>query len=107
MCNSLLLLPALMTDALHMQAGKAQQKWEDIEGLKQQAERQQQDVAKAEAALAKARADLEGLPGLEESTSQNAGDVEVLKSEFRDLSAQVSLSSRSHKSMCLSMMCTG
>ena len=80
-----------------MQADKAQQKWEDIEGLKQQAERQQQDVAKAEAALAKARADLEGLPGLEESASQNAGDIDGLKLELRDLGAQVPLCQSSHK----------
>ena len=72
-----------------MQAEKAQQKWEDIEGLKQQAERQQQDVAKAEAALAKARADLEALPGLEESESQNAGEADTLRTELRDLAVQV------------------
>ena len=74
-----------------MQAEAAQQKWEDIEGLKQQAEKQRQDVAKAEAALAKAQADLAGLPGLDQSASQDAGDVDNLKAELRDLAAQVPL----------------
>ena len=57
----------------------------------QQAEKQQQDVAKAEAALAKAQADLAGLPGLDQSASQDAGDVDNVKAELRDLAAQVPL----------------
>ena len=48
-------------------------------------------MAKAEAALAKAKADLEGLPGLEESASQNAGDADAMRAELRDLAAQVLL----------------
>ena len=80
-----------LTGAECMQAEKTQQKWEDIEGLKEQAERQRQDVAKAEAALAKAKADLEGLPGLEESASQSAGDADAMRAELRDLAAQVLL----------------
>lgn len=80
-----------MTDAFRVQAEKAQQKWEDIEGLKQQAERQRQDVAKAEAALAKAKADLDALPGMEESEGQNAGEADTARAELRDLAAQVLL----------------
>lgn len=73
-----------------VQANKAQQKWDDIDALKQQAEKQQQDVARAEAALAKARADLEGLPDeAAQDMSQNVQDIDALKTDIKDLSAQV------------------
>ena len=70
-----------------MQANKAQESWDQIEGLKKQAERQQQDVARAEAALAKAREDVENLPNAA-SQDQSAQDLDVMKAEIRDLSAQ-------------------
>ena len=72
-----------------MQANKAQESWDQIEGLKKQAERQQQDVARAEAALAKAREDVENLPNAaSQDQSQSAQDLDVMKAEIRDLSAQ-------------------
>ena len=47
-------------------------------------------MERAEAALTKARADLEGLPDeAAQSLSQNAEDVEAIKAEIRALSEQV------------------
>ena len=55
-------------------------------------------MERAEAALTKARADLEGLPDeAAQSLSQNAEDAEALKAEMRALSEQV----RTHSYICL------
>ena len=48
-------------------------------------------MERAEATLAKARADLEGLPDeAAQSLSQNAEDAEAIKAEMRALSEQAS-----------------
>ena len=78
-----------LTQGFRTQFGKVQESWDQIEGLKKQAERQQQDVARAEAALAKAKEDLENLPNAaSQDQSQSMQDLDALKAEIRDLSAQ-------------------
>lgn len=58
-------------------------------------------MERAEAALAKARADLEGLPDeAAQSLSQNAEDVEAIKAEIRALSEQVRTHSHSSHIFC-------